>query len=66
MSPTVEAEVPRQPAGWRVLSDLPDDRLVELVREKNFAAFEALMRRHNRRLFRVTRSVLRDAGVAAL
>src|SRR6185503_8521052 len=46
------------------LSDLSDDRLVELMREKNALAFEALMRRHNRRLFRVTRSVLRDADSA--
>ena len=42
---------------WRSLSDLTDDRLVELARERNFIAFETLMRRHNRRLFRVTRSV---------
>jgi len=52
------------PASWRNLSDLPDDRLVELARERNTAAFEALMRRHNRRLFRVTRSVLRDSDAA--
>jgi RNA polymerase sigma-70 factor (ECF subfamily) len=50
--------------GWRSLSDLADDRLVELVRQKNWAAFEALMRRHNRRLFRVARSILRDADAA--
>lgn len=48
----------------RALADLPDDRLVELVRAKNRAAFEALMRRHNRRLFRVARSVLRDGDAA--
>jgi RNA polymerase sigma-70 factor (ECF subfamily) len=53
-----------RPDGWRSLSDLPDDRLVELVRQKDFAAFEALMRRHNRRLFRVTRSILRNAAAA--
>jgi RNA polymerase sigma-70 factor (ECF subfamily) len=53
-----------RPDGWRSLSDLPDDRLVELVRQKDLAAFEALMRRHNRRLFRVTRSVLGDASAA--
>jgi len=49
---------------WRSMSDLSDDRLVELVRSHDLAAFEALMRRHNRRLFRVTRGVLRDAGLA--
>ena len=53
-----------RPDGWRTLSDLPDDRLVELVRQKDLAAFEALMRRHNRRLFRVTRSILRDVDAA--
>jgi RNA polymerase sigma-70 factor (ECF subfamily) len=49
---------------WRTLSDLPDDRLVELVRAKDLNAFEALMRRHNRRLFRVARGVLRDNAAA--
>lgn len=49
---------------WRTLNDLPDDRLVEMVRAKDLNAFEALMRRHNRRLFRVTRGVLRDNGAA--
>jgi RNA polymerase sigma-70 factor (ECF subfamily) len=53
-----------RPDGWRALSDLPDDRLVELVRQKDLAAFEALMRRHNRRLFRVTRTILRDVDAA--
>ena len=32
--------------------------------QRNRLAFEALMRRHNRRLFRVTRSVLRDGDLA--
>src|SRR6185436_7499745 len=36
----------------------------ELIRARNLTAFEALMRRHNRRLFRVTRSVLRDSDAA--
>src|SRR6187401_3752693 len=55
---------PRRPGAWRTLGDLTDDRLVELAREHNLVAFEALMRRHNRRLFRVTRSVLRDSDAA--
>ena len=46
------------------MADLTDDRLVELVQARNLMAFEALMRRHNRRLFRVTRSVLRDSDAA--
>jgi len=54
----------RRADAWRTLNDLPDDRLVELARERDLNAFEALMRRHNRRLFRVTRGVLRDNAAA--
>ena len=64
MSPTPSPRPAQQPAGWRALSDLTDDRLVALARNHNLEAFEALMRRHNRRLFRVTRSVLRDGDAA--
>ena len=64
MSPILDQTSATRPGNWRSLSDLTDDRLVELVRERNLVAFEALMRRHNRRLFRVTRSVLRDADYA--
>lgn len=49
---------------WRQLHDLPDDALVERARQRDSLAFETLMRRHNRRLFRVTRGVLRDADAA--
>jgi RNA polymerase sigma-70 factor (ECF subfamily) len=54
----------RRPGAWRTLSDLTDERLVELACEHDLAAFEALMRRHNRRLFRVTRCILGDASAA--
>jgi RNA polymerase sigma-70 factor, ECF subfamily len=54
----------RRADAWRTLNDLPDDRLVELACAKDLNAFEALMRRHNRRLFRVTRGVLRDNAAA--
>src|SRR6185295_7508679 len=64
MSPTLESRATQQPSGWRSLSDLTDDRLVALAQDHNLLAFEALMRRHNRRLFRVTRSVLRDSDAA--
>jgi RNA polymerase sigma-70 factor (ECF subfamily) len=64
MSPTLETKPRRQTDDWRSLSDLTDDRLVALTRENNILAFEALMRRHNRRLFRVARSVLRDGDAA--
>jgi RNA polymerase sigma-70 factor (ECF subfamily) len=53
-----------RPEAWRELNDLPDDRLVERARDHDLAAFEALMRRHNRRLFRVARGVLRDSDDA--
>lgn len=66
MNPELSTDkiVRRNPEGWRGFADLPDDRLVELTCAKDMAAFEALMRRHNRRLFRVARSVLRDAAAA--
>ena len=65
MEPNLISVIPRRAEGWRSLSDLPDDRLVDLVRnQKDLAAFEALMRRHNRRLFRVTRGILRDVDAA--
>ena len=57
-------ETSTRPGAWRALSDLSDERLVELAREHNRMAFEALMRRHNRRLFRVTRTILRDSSAA--
>jgi RNA polymerase sigma-70 factor (ECF subfamily) len=38
-----------------------DERLVERARARDGAAFELLMRRHNQRVYRVVRSVLRDA-----
>ena len=53
-----------RPGSWRELSDLSDDSLVERARAHDLAAFEALMRRHNRRLFRVARGILRDSDDA--
>jgi RNA polymerase sigma-70 factor (ECF subfamily) len=64
MNPEARTPEPRRPSAWRSLSDLPDERLVERAREHDLAAFEALMRRHNRRLFRVARGILRDADAA--
>jgi RNA polymerase sigma-70 factor, ECF subfamily len=64
MNPSLETASPRRAEGWRSMSDVPDDRLVELSRENNLQAFEALMRRHNRRLFRVARGVLRNTEAA--
>jgi len=40
----------------------PDDEsLVDRARQKDRTAFELLMRRHNQRVYRVVRSILRDA-----
>jgi RNA polymerase sigma-70 factor (ECF subfamily) len=41
-----------------------DAALVDRVRAGDAAAFELLMRRHNRRLYRTARSLLRDAAEA--
>ena len=52
------------PGNWRQLADLSDERLVERLRVNDALAFEALMRRHNRRIFRIARSVLNDPAAA--
>jgi len=44
--------------------NLPDLLLLERARSKDARAFETLMRRHNRRLFRVARSILPDEDEA--
>jgi RNA polymerase sigma-70 factor, ECF subfamily len=45
-------------------SRLGDDQLVELAKTQDPHAFEVLMRRYNRRLFRIARSVLRHDAAA--
>ena len=52
---------PLVPAGAPALTDYG---LVERVRAGDAAAFELIMRRHNRRLFRLARSVLRNGAEA--
>ena len=65
MTPTHSAEI-AVAAAKRVtepspaIGDLPDLLLVERARSKEPRALEALMRRYNRRLFRIARSILRD------
>ncbi len=54
----------KRPAEAPTLGDLPDLLLVERARGRDSRAFEALMRRYNRRLFRIARSILRDSGAA--
>lgn len=46
------------------LDALPDAELVGLARQGNGSAFRAIMQRHNRRLYRVARSVLQDDSEA--
>lgn len=46
------------------LSRLDDDALVTAARRHDDGAFAVLMRRYNRRLFRVARSILRDESLA--
>jgi RNA polymerase sigma-70 factor (ECF subfamily) len=46
------------------LSDLPDLLLVERTRGRDTRAFETLMRRYNRRLYRIARSILSSDDAA--
>lgn len=41
-------------------AELPDEALVARMRAGDPSAYEVMLRRYNRRLFRVTRSILRD------
>ena len=50
--------------GSAALPALDDIELVERVARNDHAAFEILMRRHNSRLFRVARAILKDAAEA--
>jgi RNA polymerase sigma-70 factor (ECF subfamily) len=47
--------------GWSVL---PDDVIVKRILDGHVALFEILMRRHNERLYRAARAVLRDEAEA--
>jgi RNA polymerase sigma-70 factor, ECF subfamily len=48
----------------RIGAETPDLELARLVAGGNTAAFELLMRRHNRTLFRTARAILRDDAEA--
>ncbi len=41
-------------------TELPDETLIARIRAGDKGAYEIILRRYNRRLFRVTRSILRD------
>ena len=52
-------------SGWRpAVETLPDEEVVRRVREGEPALFEILMRRHNPRLYRVARSIVKDDAEA--
>jgi RNA polymerase sigma-70 factor (ECF subfamily) len=56
-----DTSLPGGPPTQVIAPDGPgDDLLVERVKAGDVASFERLMRRHNQRLFRVIRSILRD------
>jgi RNA polymerase sigma-70 factor (ECF subfamily) len=55
---------PTSPAVRAGAVELSDFALVQRVRAGDAAAFELIMRRHNRRLFRLARSVLRNGAEA--
>lgn len=47
-----------------LLEDLPDARLIAQIRDGETALFELVMRRYNRRLFRIARGILGDDAEA--
>ena len=59
--PSPHPPSPLVSAGAPALSDY---ELVERVRAGDAVAFELIMRRHNRRLFRLARSILRNGAEA--
>jgi RNA polymerase sigma-70 factor, ECF subfamily len=50
--------------GFAAAAALDDQQLAVRIANKDHAAFEALMRRHNGKLFRVARAILKDDGEA--
>lgn len=52
------------PAEALDFGSLPDRELVELARQRHPGAFRIIMQRHNRRLYRIARGVLRDGNEA--
>lgn len=60
----MESAAPAMRGRSNELAQKADDDLVTAAQQHNEYAFEALMRRYNRRLFRVARSILRDDAAA--
>lgn len=55
MIPPLDANTAR-----RSVTQLPDETLIARIRAGDTSGYETLLRRYNRRLFRVTRGILRD------
>src|SRR3954453_21373608 len=53
-----------RPADASPLSALPDSEIVRRVRAGDQALFEGLMRRHNQRVYRTARAVVKDEAEA--
>ena len=53
-------EMPEQPAAELALSRRIDTELVRLAREGSVSALRLIVRRHNQRLYRVARAIVRD------
>src|SRR5215471_4936141 len=62
MNTTADAAGLDAPPSTEREADPTDELLVSRARARDGAAFELLMRRHNQRVYRVVRSVLRDSA----
>jgi RNA polymerase sigma-70 factor (ECF subfamily) len=60
----IESDETASPAGEAAGGTPSDEDVVARVRGGEVALFEVLMRRHNRRLYRAARAILRDASEA--
>jgi RNA polymerase sigma-70 factor, ECF subfamily len=57
-------DMPEQPTSELALSRLVDAELVRLAREGSASALRLIVRRHNQRLYRVARAIVRDDAEA--
>lgn len=64
LDPSTGLQAKRAVESVTSISDLPDLLLVERTRGRDTRAFETLMRRYNRRLYRISRSILSNDEAA--
>ena len=57
-------DMPEQPISELALSRVVDAELVRLAREGSASALRLIVRRHNQRLYRVARAMVRDDAAA--